>query len=68
MMMKILGIFDVVKLLYFGSFDKLQFGKLIFDRVELLIFKEDSFGLEKMQFVELVFNYDVKESSGIFLK
>lgn len=46
----------------------MQFGKLFFDRVELLIFKEESFDLEKMQFVKLVFSYNVKESSSIFLE
>lgn len=39
---------------------------IIFDIVENVIFKGESFGLEKI--VKLVFSYDVKDSSGIFLK
>lgn len=67
-MMKTSGISDAAKPLHSGSSDKLQLGKLIPDRAESLISKEDSSGLEKMQSAELVSNHDAKESSGTSLK
>lgn len=67
-MMRSSTISDAAKPLNSGSSDKLQLGKLIPDRAEPLISKEDSSGLEKMQSAKLVSNHDAKESSGTSLK